>query len=132
MNKQRRKEIDYVIAQLSTLQSEADSLQITEGETSNLGHQQAFDAFVAGAPNRLAEAVGIIEGLRDEEQDYYDNMPEALQGGEKGDNAQAACDAMDSASSSLETAEDEVKAHDLDAFCDSVEEAVNYLEEAKG
>ena len=32
----------------------------------------------------LSEAMGEIESLRDEMQDWYDNMPEGLQGGDKG------------------------------------------------
>ena len=38
-----------------------------------------------------------IEGVRDEEQDYLNNMPESLQNGEKGEKAQAAIDAMEEA-----------------------------------
>lgn len=42
-------------------------------------------------PNELAEKIRAlkdeVETLRDEEQDYYDNMPESFQGGEKGDKA---------------------------------------------
>jgi polyhydroxyalkanoate synthesis regulator phasin len=45
-----------------------------------------------------------IETLTEEEQDAYDNMPESLQGGDKGDAAQAAIDALESAVSSLEEA----------------------------
>lgn len=52
-----------------------------------------------------------VESLRDEEQDYYDNMPESFQGGEKGDaasdaiaNLEAAYDALDEALNALEEA----------------------------
>lgn len=38
-----------------------------------------------------------IDAVRDEEQEYFDNMPESLQNGEKGEKAQAAIDAMDEA-----------------------------------
>lgn len=53
----------------------------------------------------LADAREQIEALRDEEQDYYDNMPEGIQSGEKGDTAEAAVSAMDDAISSIEEAE---------------------------
>jgi len=36
-----------------------------------------------------------IEAIRDEEQDYFDNMPEAFQDGEKGERTQEAIDLMD-------------------------------------
>jgi hypothetical protein len=47
----------------------------------------------------------MLEGVRDEEQEYYDNMPESLQGGEKGENSQAAIDAMENVLSELENVE---------------------------
>lgn len=53
----------------------------------------------------LANAREQIEALRDEEQDYYDNMPEGIQSGEKGEAAEAAVSAMDDAISSIEEAE---------------------------
>ena len=40
---------------------------------------------------------GILESVRDEEQETYDNMPEAFQSGEKGEKAQAAIDALEEA-----------------------------------
>lgn len=44
------------------------------------------------------EAIGTaLEALRDEEQDYYDNMPESLQDGERGQKAYDAIDAIDNA-----------------------------------
>lgn len=64
---------------------------------------------------RLLEAAqnlsSDIAGLADEEREYYDNMPEAFQSGEKGDQADAAATALEEAAS-------------------AVDEIVNYLEEA--
>lgn len=60
---------------------------------------------------KIAEALSGAESIRDEEQDYLDNMPESLQSGEKGEKSQAACEALESlvdhlteADSDLETA----------------------------
>ena len=75
MNAQRRKQINDLIEQASVLAGKANDL------------------------------VGEIETLRDEEQDYFDNMPESLQGGEKGDKAQTAIDALDNAVSSMQEVE---------------------------
>lgn len=54
-----------------------------------------------------------IEILRDEEQEYHDNMPESFQSGAKGDSAQTAidaleeaCNACDEITSGLENARD--------------------------
>lgn len=45
---------------------------------------------------KIAEALSEAESIRDEEQDYLDNMPESLQQGERGERAQAAVEALDS------------------------------------
>lgn len=62
---------------------------------------------------KIAEVIGDLsiqlDHLMDEEQDYYDNMPESLQGGEKGDNAQVAIDAIQSAIDSLSEASSSVE-----------------------
>ena len=45
-----------------------------------------------------------IEEIKDEEQEAYDNLPESLQDGEKGEKMTDAVDNLDSAYSSLEDA----------------------------
>lgn len=61
--------------------------------------------------NKLEDIREDIDFIKDEEQEYYDNMPENFQMGEKGDKAQEAIDNLDYAYS-------------------SIEEVVEYLEEA--
>ena len=59
--------------------------------------------------NTVSELSGIhefIEGLKDEEQEYFDAMPESFQGSDKGQDAEAAVDAMDSALTAIEEAKD--------------------------
>lgn len=46
-----------------------------------------------------------LEAIQEEEQGAFDNMPESLQSSERGEKAQAALDAIDSAVSSLNDAE---------------------------
>ena len=46
-----------------------------------------------------------LETVKDEEQEAFDNMPESLQEGERGQQSQAASDALDSAVQSLEEVE---------------------------
>lgn len=84
-----------------------------------------IEDFVEGRMNkeRRKQIEQIIEGLdvnitcvdelAAEEQDYFENMPESFQSGEKGDAAQAAADALSSAK-------------------DSIQEAIDYLQEALG
>jgi len=45
-----------------------------------------------------------IESLRDEEQEYYDNMPEGLQAGSKGEAAESAVGALEYAMEDIESA----------------------------
>ncbi len=53
-----------------------------------------------------------VQIILDEEQEYYDNMPEGLQSGERGDKANEAISSLESAMS-------------------AIEEAIDYLESAK-
>ena len=46
---------------------------------------------------RIEELQSEIETLKDEEDDYFSNMPESLQQGEKGQAAEAAVEALTSA-----------------------------------
>lgn len=59
---------------------------------------------IAALLDRIESVCSEVEELQSEEQDYYDCMPESIQGGEKGENAQAAIDALDSAVQSLREA----------------------------
>lgn len=44
--------------------------------------------------DKLADAQNIVETERDGEREYYDNMPENLQQGDRGQAADAAADAL--------------------------------------
>jgi len=86
MNKDRRKELDKAIALL----------------------QEA-------AP-KIDEAKSIIENCASEEREYYDNMHENLQSGEKGSQADQAASMLEEAQSSLEEI-------DIDDLVSKIEEA---------
>lgn len=57
---------------------------------------------LAEAAELLEQAKTIVEECATEENDYYDNMPESLQSGEKGDKAQEAASTLEEAASSIE------------------------------
>lgn len=59
--------------------------------------------------DKLEEIKADIEMLRDEEQDYHDNMPESLQSGGKGQQAEEAIYEMDSAILGIEEAISSIK-----------------------
>lgn len=86
MNKQRRQDIEAIKTQLADLASVVEEL------------------------------VSGVEAIRDEEQEYFDNMPEAFQYAEKGELAQAAVSALEEALSALED-------FDVDAITSSLDEA---------
>lgn len=88
MNKERRKEIEAIRAELDKAQ-----------------------AIIDGARERL-------DTVKDEEQEYYDNMPESLQSGEKGERASVAVDALENAFNSLEEIDFDAIFGELDTACE--------------
>jgi Rps23 Pro-64 3,4-dihydroxylase Tpa1-like proline 4-hydroxylase len=75
MNKERRKAIAVAFAELEKLQAQWDDIK---------------------------ESLSIV---RDEEREAFDNMPESLQQGERGQQSEAAADALDSAVEMMESAD---------------------------
>ena len=61
--------------------------------------------------DQFEDLKSTIESLRDEEQEAYDNLPENLQGSERGEAMSEAADSLDSA-------------------CDSMDEVLEYLTSA--
>lgn len=64
---------------------------------------------ITEAVGKLQDAMSIIESVKDDEQDAYDNMPEGLQQGEKGEQASNALDSLDNALSEMESAKDNLE-----------------------
>lgn len=63
---------------------------------------KARRAEIAKANNLMNDAHAILEECLGDEQDYYDNMPESLQNGEKGAAARQAIDTLTTATEALE------------------------------
>lgn len=74
MNNTRRNQIRELISKLETINFELDVLR------------------------------GEIESTKEEEQEYYDNIPENLQNSERAENSEYAIDDLDSAISNIENA----------------------------
>ena len=73
---------------------------------------------IAALSDELQKALDLLDAdrvteIRDEEQEYYDNMPESLQGGEKGEAAQSTIEHLDRAVEKVSEA--------LDALTEAVE-----------
>jgi DNA repair exonuclease SbcCD ATPase subunit len=111
MNEARRKEINEVKGKLETMRSE---------------FQDAVAQLKTDYETRVEEAKSEIENIRDAEQEYYDNMPESFQNGEKGEKAQEAVNELESALSELEgDLLSELESLDL-----NIDEAVSSLDNA--
>jgi hypothetical protein len=75
----------------------------------NKTRRQAIASAVAKieeAKDLLAVAAAIITGASEEEREYYDNMPEGLQGSEKGEIADAAATGLEEAANALTELDD--------------------------
>ena len=59
-------------------------------------------ALIEEAKAKLEEATSIVADAQSEEEEYRDNMPENLQGSDRYQQADSACDALSDASSELE------------------------------
>lgn len=59
---------------------------------------------IANAITNLESALGLLEMARDEEQEYFDMMPENMQGGDKGDQVLETIDRLQEAVDSAEQA----------------------------
>lgn len=82
---------------------------------------------------KLEDALSDVESARDEEQEYYDNMPEPFQSSERGDNAQSAVDALERAADDLtELTQLEDPADFTAMFHEKVDNIISNLEEASG
>ena len=61
---------------------------------------------IAGVQSQLEALKQEIDSILEEEQEAYDNMPESLQNGERGEAMQGAIEALESAVSSCEEVEE--------------------------
>ena len=60
---------------------------------------------IAGKLSDLIPLKDDLESIKDEEQEYYDNMPEGIQSGEKGEKAREAIEALESLINALDEVE---------------------------
>lgn len=52
----------------------------------------------------LSELLERLESLKDDEEEYYENMPDSIQAGVKGESTEAAINALELAQDSLDEA----------------------------
>lgn len=100
MNNDRRKSITKLIATAEALKVLAEDL--------------------AG---KLDDLANEIETVKDEEEEYRNNMPENLHDSERYYDSEAAVDALTEAHTSIETIRDEAQALDFDDLVSKLDEA---------
>ena len=159
MNKDRRKSISEItsalndgIVDIAALVEECVGSQIpgtpdAPGEAiETLGYDKLVED-LGSVASKLEDLSGDIESIQDEEQEYFDNMPESFQQGDKGQRAEDAISNLDSARESVDEAAEALREQleelkspgrpSLDevrkwasgeSIRDSLNEAVDYLE----
>ena len=73
----------------------------------------------------LSEIKDDLEALKDEEEQYCENLPENMQNSERADNSRSAVDALDNAMTDLEEVLEAVSDGQFESITNSIEEAEN-------
>lgn len=136
MNKERRKLIAAGQAfgeQARTILDDIKTKWEAHSEAGNVPEEIPDDIkpLLVSLGEKLTEANGPISEAAAEEQDYYDNMPESLQNGDKGSTAQEQAESLLTIADDLdEMATDcgTVKVEDLTDLLAEVEEKLDSLE----
>ena len=74
----------------------------------------------------LDECIGILEDIKWDEEYYFDNMPENLQGSMRGCESEEAIDNMDQALDALNEA---IETEDEEEFSEAVNSAIEYIDD---
>jgi F0F1-type ATP synthase membrane subunit b/b' len=118
MNNDGRKRIDVII---KDIEKAAEARSVIDALIEDLNGK------IADYKETFIDAKTMIEELRDEEQEKFDNLSEGLQASERGQNIEAAVGALDEAMTTCE-AIDEVE--DID-FSFDADEIITALDNAK-
>lgn len=124
MNQARRKAIqDFQ----NTISKEKGIL-----ETARDGIEEADDpkAIFEQARSEVALITDDLEAIRDEEQEYFDNMPEGLQNSERGETASGNVEQMDEAIEKLTVARESLDKMTGDESREDLETCLNELIDA--
>ena len=99
MNKARRKELSDVIRGLNTMQDKDD----------------------------LYSWINTLDSIKDDEQDYYDNIPENLQYSQRAEDSEQAIEYMEEA---LDLLNEVYDTDEFDKEAELIQEAIDKIEEA--
>ena len=100
MNKMRRRELSDVIKELNVIQDRDD----------------------------LYSCINDLNNIKDDEQDYYDNIPENLQYSQRAEDSEQAIEYMEEA---LDLMNDIYDADEFDKNSEVIQEAIDKIENAR-
>lgn len=100
MNADRRKEINDAYKTLQNLKEALEAVKL-----------------------QAEELVGTLETIRDAEQEYFDNMPESFQQGERGQSAESAISMLEEALNEVTEVQDFDP--DLDSALENLDNSTN-------
>ena len=100
MNKARRKELSKVVSELNIIKDK----------------------------DALYDCINTLESIRDDEQDYYDNIPENLQYSQRAEDSEAAIENIEEA---LDLLNELYEADSFDKDSELIEEAIEKIEDAQ-
>lgn len=101
MNANRRKMLSQLCENLESLSAEIEILAVDETQSGKESVEQR-NARIVGWQSKLEDLHSSLEECRLDEEEYFDNMPESLQGGEKGTMSEDAVSEMESALEKIE------------------------------
>ena len=81
---------------------------------------QAIIEAIEELKSQLEDQMSDLETLRDEETDYYDNMPEGIQASERGERAECSMEALTEACDNLYDLIDQIE-----GVTSSIQEAID-------
>ena len=119
MNNEGRKRIDTIIKDIeaaASLRTEIDAMV------------EALNEKIADYKSIFSDAASEIEGLKDEEQEKFDNLSEGLQASEKGQTIEATVSQLDTAYDAASNADDAIVDFEFDFDPDEI---ITALDEAK-
>jgi uncharacterized coiled-coil DUF342 family protein len=130
MNKDRAERISNLSATIASFKEKADAalsdqmmkLVVESKKMRNKVMEKVEEASIKGWMDNFEQD---IEDIKSEEEEYRDNLPEALQSSEKGERADSAISALEEAADKLT----EVK-EKLDDLFAELDDVVSSLEEA--
>lgn len=125
MNNYRRKALGEAHIQLVELKTQIENfiqeslIRLKFGEEGEF--RQRFDSIKAD-----------LEGIKDDEQEYFSNMPENMQQGERGSAAEQAVNELEEASCCIDNVLESMDEliEKLDALDGEIEEALPHIDEA--